>query len=95
MGGGNYGLPYQLQSLIAEFGHMGTNYHQDKENTSKFQQCFSYANSDKKGQNKEELSPRKDFFLQKSILWPDTVFEISNFLAHLRYNGVCWVQVLC
>ena len=35
MGGGNYGLPYQLQSLIAEFGHMGTNYHQDQENTSK------------------------------------------------------------
>ena len=75
---------------------MGTNYYQDQENTSKFQQCLSYANSDKmikNGQNKEELSPRKDFYLQKSMLWPDNVFEISNFLAHLRDNGVCLVQV--
>ena len=111
-GGGHYDLPlptlkahsfnrkvwFGLVQSSYELGHMGTNYHQDQENTSKFQQCLSYANSDKmikNGQNKEELSPRKDFYLQKSMLWPDNVFEISNFLAHLRDNGVCWVQVLC
>ena len=55
MGGGHYGLPlpilkahsfimkvwFGLVQSSYELGHMGTNYHQDKENTSKFQQCLS------------------------------------------------------